>query len=83
MLDSKLTTLSTGSRLLMTKKINLATRNHSLEILDMDKSVQCDIDFENGSRLIDFKCVHIKGDQLLFATVQIDSNGKAEGVQNE
>jgi hypothetical protein len=49
----------------------------------MERSVQCDIDFENGARLIDFKCVHINGEQLLFVTVQIDSNGKTEGGENE
>ena len=83
MLDSKLSTLSNGTMLLLTKKRNLSNRNHSLEILHMERSVQCDIDFDNGARLIDFKCVHTNGEQLLFVTVQIDSNGKTEGGENE
>ena len=57
MLDAKLISLCSGSQLVITKKINTINGKHMLEVLDLEKCLQCEIENESRINVVNFDCI--------------------------
>ena len=57
MLDAKFISLCSGSQLVISKKLNTKTGKHMLEVLDLERCLQCEIQYEKMINVVNFDCI--------------------------
>ena len=57
MLDARLISLFSGSQLVISKKLNTMTGKHMLEVLDLERCLQCEIQYEKMINVVNFDCI--------------------------
>ena len=71
MLDAKFISLCNGSSLVISKKINTINGKHMLEVLDLEKCLQCEIVNDSRVNVVNFDCIERQGQRLLFVATQV------------